>query len=427
MLEDADRRERRGSRASFNSREDMLENAERRERRASRASRDSLEDMRAAVAADAERRERRASRGSLDSLYSREKDKLDAALAASAAGSPLPPVRTMGTLRDAAGTNDEGARPSTSSPIAQLRQGFKNSAIASCKQMRGQTRRQNSVDRLRRATFESDAALHGSRASDTPSPLPVALTSPTPAQRALAAPALPLAARAHDSHAAAPDSDAHRRKRASFDYGELVRERNASASSLETTGRAVVAHFKAAMHCEAGTILYVDDDGALHGGHGGALTAAGAKHAASMCSTQPKVFTFFIGGAHFSMPVDAGVAGACARELAVVRVDDAYADARFNRAFDERTGFRTHNILCAPMLARSDGRLLAVVEMLNKRERESGEPTPFTDADVAHIETCCAQLAPILDDRAREIEEKTGELKAAHLAGEAVTSVAVVG
>ena len=65
--------------------------------------------------------------------------------------------------------------------------------------------------------------------------------------------------------------------------------------------------------------------------------------------------------------------------------------------------------------------------MLNKRERESGEPTPFTDADVAHIETCCAQLAPILDDRAREIEEKTGELKAAHLAGEAVTSVAVVG
>ena len=54
MLEDADRRERRGSRASFNSREDMLENAERRERRASRASRDSLEDMRAAVAADAE-------------------------------------------------------------------------------------------------------------------------------------------------------------------------------------------------------------------------------------------------------------------------------------------------------------------------------------------------------------------------------------
>ena len=54
-------------------------------------------------------------------------------------------------------------------------------------------------------------------------------------------------------------------------------------------------------------------------------------------------------------------------------------------------------------------------------------PPRITDADVAHIETCCAQLAPILDDRAREIEEKTGELKAAHLAGEAVTSVAVVG
>ena len=102
------------------------------------------------------------------------------------------------------------------------------------------------------------------------------------------------------------------------------------------------------------------------------------------------------------------------------QVRDAYADARFNRDVDKRTGFRTRNMLCTPMHSRADGRVLAVVAMLNKREREGGEPTPFTDADVAHIETCCAQLAPILDARARQLERATGGLKLAHLPGEAL-------
>ena len=49
-------------------------------------------------------------------------------------------------------------------------------------------------------------------------------------------------------------------------------------------------------------------------------------------------------GEYVRIPLASGIAGAAAMSGEVVRVDDAYADARFNQAIDAETGFRTRSM-----------------------------------------------------------------------------------
>jgi len=73
---------------------------------------------------------------------------------------------------------------------------------------------------------------------------------------------------------------------------------------------------------------------------------------------------------------DSGIAGAvfCSGEPLIIQ--DAYADPRFNRVVDERTGFKTRSILCVP-ITTGRGEIIGVAETLNKR---SGK---FTRHDLA--------------------------------------------
>lgn len=66
-------------------------------------------------------------------------------------------------------------------------------------------------------------------------------------------------------------------------------------------------------------------------------------------------------------PADSGIGGHCARHAEIVNVRDAYADPRFNREIDQKTGFRTRNLLAAPVRDR-DGEVIGVVEAINKIE-----------------------------------------------------------
>lgn len=60
-----------------------------------------------------------------------------------------------------------------------------------------------------------------------------------------------------------------------------------------------------------------------------------------------------------------GVIGWVAREQKVTVVSDPMHDARWDASFDRQTGFITRNILAAPVLAPTDGRLLGVLQLLN--------------------------------------------------------------
>ena len=64
---------------------------------------------------------------------------------------------------------------------------------------------------------------------------------------------------------------------------------------------------------------------------------------------------------------DQGVAGWAFQHRSVVQVDDAYADTRFSRTFDDLSGFRTRNILCIPIRNRR-GDQIAVIQALNKAD-----------------------------------------------------------
>jgi signal transduction histidine kinase len=67
------------------------------------------------------------------------------------------------------------------------------------------------------------------------------------------------------------------------------------------------------------------------------------------------------------MPSGAGVAGHCFTSGAVVNLEDAYTDPRFNRDVDRRTGYRTRSMLCMPLYTREREKL-GVIQLLNKKD-----------------------------------------------------------
>ncbi|XP_034040190.1 cAMP and cAMP-inhibited cGMP 3',5'-cyclic phosphodiesterase 10A isoform X2 [Thalassophryne amazonica] len=62
--------------------------------------------------------------------------------------------------------------------------------------------------------------------------------------------------------------------------------------------------------------------------------------------------------------IEKGIAGQVARTGEVLNIPDAYADPRFNREVDLKTGYTTRNILCMPIVSR--GAVIGVVQMVNK-------------------------------------------------------------
>ncbi|MFN0135080.1 MAG: GAF domain-containing protein, partial [Phycisphaerae bacterium] len=77
------------------------------------------------------------------------------------------------------------------------------------------------------------------------------------------------------------------------------------------------------------------------------------------------------GEAGIRFPADRGIAGSAAKQRACVNVPDAYADVRFNREVDKKTGFTTRNLLTVPM-ENLDGALIGVMQLLNKRDGAFG-------------------------------------------------------
>src|SRR5256886_3293249 len=67
------------------------------------------------------------------------------------------------------------------------------------------------------------------------------------------------------------------------------------------------------------------------------------------------------------LPMGKGLAGQAALTGETINVPDAYADSRFDREFDVRTGFHTLNLLVVPVWGKA-GRPVGVIQALNKRD-----------------------------------------------------------
>lgn len=71
------------------------------------------------------------------------------------------------------------------------------------------------------------------------------------------------------------------------------------------------------------------------------------------------------------LPVGRGLAGSVAATGEPLILHDAYADPRFDRSNDLRSGFKTRSMLCVPIHNR-EGAIVGVLQLLNKRSGDFG-------------------------------------------------------
>ena len=98
-----------------------------------------------------------------------------------------------------------------------------------------------------------------------------------------------------------------------------------------------------------------------------------------------------VGAFQIRLPNHLGIAGAVFTSGQTVNIPYAYADLRFNPAFDKKTGFFTRSILCVPVLNKA-GKVIGVTQCLNKRGG------PFTDEDEQRLKAFTAQVAIALEN-----------------------------
>ena len=72
-----------------------------------------------------------------------------------------------------------------------------------------------------------------------------------------------------------------------------------------------------------------------------------------------------VDGGTLRLPDNVGIVGECLRTGQNIVVDDAYADPRFNQDVDRKSGYRTRNLLCVPLLDGEE-RIVGAFEGINK-------------------------------------------------------------
>lgn len=70
-------------------------------------------------------------------------------------------------------------------------------------------------------------------------------------------------------------------------------------------------------------------------------------------------------------PMGKGISGYVARTGETVNIVNAYEDSRFNPEVDQKSGFKTRNVLCVAMRNR-EGKIIGVFQLFNKRQGSFG-------------------------------------------------------
>ncbi len=156
-----------------------------------------------------------------------------------------------------------------------------------------------------------------------------------------------------------------------------------------------LAAARALADAEAGSIFLVEDGRlAFRYVHNDILFADG--------SVSPAMYK------SFTLPIDeTSIVGYAAQTGQPLAIDDAYAldesrPYRFNKSFDESTGFRTRSILTLP-LKTFDGKLVGVMQVINARDQD-GVPGPFSLEQRTYI-PLFAQNAAVAIERGRMTRE----------------------
>ena len=95
-----------------------------------------------------------------------------------------------------------------------------------------------------------------------------------------------------------------------------------------------------------------------------------------------------LGRVEIRLPAGKGLAGAVAQTGETLHIQDAYADPRFDSSIDQASGYRTRNLLVAPVRDKS-ARIIGVIQLLNK----PGEGFLQDDIDFLHDISVPAAIA----------------------------------
>lgn len=161
---------------------------------------------------------------------------------------------------------------------------------------------------------------------------------------------------------------------------ELVKQL-AAEKDLDRLLELITHHTCSAVECERASLFLHDED----------------RWELYTCNmTQPYAFE------EIRLPSDQGIVGLAASQRRIVHVTDPYNHPLFCREFDQRSGFRTRNILAAPLISWTDDRLLGVLYLLNKPEER------FNEFDARLLDTFAAHAAIALERAllAKHYEEK---------------------
>lgn len=142
------------------------------------------------------------------------------------------------------------------------------------------------------------------------------------------------------------------------------------------------------------------------------LTTLTEKTAAALSSERGAVFLYDEGTdelwsivamgelGEIRFPADRGIAGWVFRNRRSLVVPDAYADARFNPDVDKKTGYRTRNMICSPIMDAGE-ECIGALELLNKTAAGYGpDDLEFLEALSGHA-AVAIKNARLFEERAR--------------------------
>lgn len=123
------------------------------------------------------------------------------------------------------------------------------------------------------------------------------------------------------------------------------------------------------------------------------------------------------------IPADYGVAGWVFQNKTPLIINDAYGDPRFFPDIDKKTGFRTRNILCIPLINRKKD-CIGTIQTLNKVTGDFTEEDRDLLTSASHYTAIALENAKLYEDL--KVLDKAKERVINHLSHELRTPLAIM-
>ena len=126
------------------------------------------------------------------------------------------------------------------------------------------------------------------------------------------------------------------------------------------------------LHVDRGTLWFVDEE-------------------------KKEIWTKVAGEFRATRPIGTGIAGTVVATGEPIILHDAYADARFDRSADEKSGYRTRSMLCVPIRNR-DRKIVGALQLLNKTDGA------FGTADLDFLSSISEHMAIAMENATLHME-----------------------